>query len=242
MIIGNGPSGIDIAKDILHVAKEVHLASRETTKLEILEGLFQHSPIDHAKEDGKIVFQDGSSIYADAIIHCSGYKYHFPFLRMNGIVNVEDNCVAPLYQHVFPPALAPWLSFIGVPYRTITFLLSELQSRWVAKILSGKILLPSEEEMTSSVHEYYHRIEAAGWPKRHTHRLQLEKFDYENWLAGELGLTPLEKWRQNMYFTSLSLLMTLGDNWRDAWDVEKWMKGEAGGEEESDKINCTSEC
>jgi len=45
-----------------------------------------------------------------------------------------------------------------------------------------------------------------------------------------------------MYFTSLSLLMTLGDNWRDAWNVEKWMKGEAGGEEESDKINCTSEC
>ncbi|XP_010053918.1 flavin-containing monooxygenase FMO GS-OX5 isoform X1 [Eucalyptus grandis] len=242
VIIGNGPSGIDIAKDILHVAKEVHLASRETTKLEILEGLFQHSPIDHAKEDGKIVFQDGSSIYADAIIHCSGYKYLFPFLRMNGIVNVEDNCVAPLYQHVFPPALAPWLSFIGVPYRAIAFLLSELQSRWVAKILSGKILLPSEEEMMSSVHEYYQRIEAAGWPKRHTHRLQLEKFDYENWLVGELGLPPLEKWRQNMYFTSLSLLMTLGENWRDTWDVEKWMKGEAGGEEEPDKINCTLEC
>ncbi|KAF8020448.1 hypothetical protein BT93_G0996 [Corymbia citriodora subsp. variegata] len=241
VIIGNGPSGIDIAKDVLHAAKEVHLASRETTTFKIHGRLFQHSPIDHAEEDGKIVFQDGSSIYADAIIHCSGYKYHFPFLKTNEIVNVDDNCVAPLYQHVFPPALAPWLSFIAIPYRTITFLLSELQSRWVAKILSGKIQLPSKEDMTSSVQEYYQRIEAVGWPKRHTHRLQLEKFDYENWLVGKLGLPPLEKWRQNMYFTSFDLLTTFDENGRDTWDVEKWMKGEGGGGG-SDNINYTLEC
>ncbi|XP_030535513.2 flavin-containing monooxygenase FMO GS-OX-like 3 [Rhodamnia argentea] len=248
VIIGNGPSAVDIAKDILHVAKEVHLASRETTKFKIHDGLYQHSPIDYAEDNGKIVFRDGSSMRADAIIHCSGYKYHFPFLKTNGIVNVDDNRVEPLYKQVFPPALAPWLSFIAIPYRTIAILLSELQSRWVAKILSGKILLPSKEEMTSSVQEYYQRIEAVGWPRRHTHRLQLEKFDYENWLAGELGLPPLERWRQNMYFTSLNLLMMFGANLRDTWDVEKWMQGEGGEEEEEeeeeeeDNINCSLEC
>jgi len=35
--------------------------------------------IDHAQEDGTVVFQDGSSIKADVIMHCTGYsdlQYH----------------------------------------------------------------------------------------------------------------------------------------------------------------------
>lgn len=35
-----------------------------------------------------------------------------------------------------------------------------------------------------------------------------------------------------MYFASLNLLMMFGENWRDTWDVEKWLKGEVEGEEE----------
>ena len=47
----------------------------------------------------------------------SSYKYHFPFLNTNGIVTVDDNRVGPLYQHIFPPVLAPWLSFVGLPWK-----------------------------------------------------------------------------------------------------------------------------
>lgn len=55
------------------------------------------------------------------------YKYHFPFLRTNGIVNVDDNCVGPLYKHVFPPYLAPWLSFVGLPYRVMLLFIMNLK-------------------------------------------------------------------------------------------------------------------
>jgi hypothetical protein len=35
--------------------------------------------IDHAQEDGCVVFQDGSSIKADVIMHCTGYvNLHYP--------------------------------------------------------------------------------------------------------------------------------------------------------------------
>lgn len=34
---------------------------------------------------------------------------------------VDDNCVGPLYKHVFPPALAPWLSFIGLPWKVYLY-------------------------------------------------------------------------------------------------------------------------
>ena len=43
------------------------------------------------------------------------YKLHVPFLRTNGIVSVQAKRIGPLYKHVFPPQLAPRLSFVGIP-------------------------------------------------------------------------------------------------------------------------------
>lgn len=144
IVIGNQSSGADISKDIATMAKEVHIAAKfdtyekrsschsnihihppvtkENNKNYILmyDPLIRFPPwytsqIDCAHEDGSVVFQDGEVVYADAIVHCTGYKYRFPFLETNGYVTIEDNRVGPLYKHVFPPALAPPLSFISLP-------------------------------------------------------------------------------------------------------------------------------
>ncbi|KAF8020011.1 hypothetical protein BT93_G0642 [Corymbia citriodora subsp. variegata] len=184
-----------------------------------------------AKENGKLVFQDESSMYADVIIHCTGYRYHYPFLKMEGLVCVDNNRVGPLYEHVFPPSLAPWLSFIGIPYPTFPAQLSELQSKWVAKVLSGELVLPSEEEMMSSVQEHYQRIEELGWPKHCTHKLEIGKFEYENWLADRLGLPSLEQWREKLALIGLEMLKSSDGNWKDTWDVDKWMQEEGFGKQ-----------
>lgn len=47
----------------------------------------------------------------------------------------------------------------------------ELESRWVARALSGRAELPGEEAMAATVEEDYRRMDAAGKPKRHTHAL-----------------------------------------------------------------------
>ncbi|GLT39560.1 hypothetical protein SLA2020_137440 [Shorea laevis] len=95
VLIGNGPSARDILKEISPVAREVHQAIRGLDsglkKLENLDNAWQHPMIKCAYEDGKVVFQDGSAGSADVIVHCTGYRYHFPFLRTNGIVTVDDN-------------------------------------------------------------------------------------------------------------------------------------------------------
>lgn len=54
-------------------------------------------------------------------------------------------------------------------------LMVELQSRWVAKVLSGKVMLPSEEQMMESVQQEYKEMEEMGLPKHHSHRIQPEK-------------------------------------------------------------------
>lgn len=55
----------------------------------------------------------GLALFLYSTFHCflSGTGTIFLSLRPNGIVNVDDNRVGPLYNHVFPPEMAPCLSF-----------------------------------------------------------------------------------------------------------------------------------
>ncbi|GKD05913.1 flavin monooxygenase-like, FAD/NAD(P)-binding domain protein [Tanacetum coccineum] len=118
VVIGNGPSALDISREIATVSKEVHLSSRSSNvKISGLDGhdnMWQHSKINRVFEDGTIVFQDNQSIKADAILHCTGYKFHFPFLRTNGMLQSklvslvlskktllpsEDEMLANISQH-----------------------------------------------------------------------------------------------------------------------------------------------
>ncbi|KAG5538625.1 hypothetical protein RHGRI_019252 [Rhododendron griersonianum] len=125
----------------------------------------------HVYKDGTIEFEDGSRVYADVIVHCTGYKYSFPFLRTNGVVSIDDNCVGPLYKHVFPPQLSPRLSFVGVAYFVGIIEALKLQSKWIARVLSGKAILPSEKEMLVDVEEHYRDMADRGVPKHHTHKV-----------------------------------------------------------------------
>ncbi|WKA02180.1 hypothetical protein VitviT2T_020398 [Vitis vinifera] len=179
--------------------------------------------IEFVYEDGKAVFQDGSSVHADTIFYCTEYKYHFPFIETNGIVTIDDdNRVGPLYKHVFPPHLAPWLSFIGMPKQDTPFLTTELQSKWLAHVLSGKVLLPTEEEMMSDVENYYHHMEETGVPKSFTHVLPPNEIEYRNWLLAQVEMPPLKEWRGRMYRECVKFANAKPDGYRDQWDDDYW--------------------
>ncbi|KAL1199053.1 Flavin-containing monooxygenase FMO GS-OX5 [Cardamine amara subsp. amara] len=223
VVIGNFASGSDISRDITRVAKEVHIASRSNPsetyeKLPGSNNLWLHSMIESAHEDGSIVFKNGKVVQADTIVHCTGYKYHFPFLNTNGYLTVEDNCVGPLYKHVFLPALAPGLSFIGLPWMTLQFFMFELQSKWVAAVLSGQVSLPSEEKMMEDVTAFYAKRDANGIPKRYTHKLGGSQVEYLNWIAEQIDAPLLEQWRAEEVEGGYRRLATQSDTFRDKWD------------------------
>ena len=52
------------------------------------------------------------------------------------------------------------------------FIVIELQAKWVARVLSGKVLLPTEEEMMESVKDIYRVMEENALPKRYTHSIR----------------------------------------------------------------------
>ncbi|XWS49769.1 hypothetical protein CRYUN_Cryun12cG0031200 [Craigia yunnanensis] len=227
ILIGCSASAVDISRDIAAIAKEVHVASRSVadetyTKQLGYNNLWLHSMIDSAREDGTVVFRNGKVVLADVIMHCTGYKYHFPFLDTNGIVTVDDNRVGPLYKHIFPPALAPCLSFIGVPWIVSTFPLFEFQSKWIAGVLSARITLPSQKEMMEDIKAFYSTLEASGIPKRYTHCLGESKFEYYDWLASQCGCQGIEKWRKQMIDATVENIISLRpDTYRDEWEDQQ---------------------
>ncbi|KAL4351419.1 hypothetical protein GQ457_06G032830 [Hibiscus cannabinus] len=228
VLIGDGPSATDILREIAPIAKQVHQAVRgpnsQLKRLEKHDNAWQHSMIESAHKDGKVVFQDGSIVDADVIIHCTGYKYHFPFLKSNGIVTVDDNRVGPLYKHVFPPSLAPWLSFVGLNYKAVPAVVIELQAKWIAEVISAKLELPKQEAMAYSVEEFYREMEKEGWPKHHTHNLLYNEFEYIGWLAAQLDIRHPNWWENVTYQSVVKMRSHYGDRFRDAWNIDKWMQ------------------
>ncbi|MED6109251.1 hypothetical protein PIB30_031690 [Stylosanthes scabra] len=226
VIIGFGASAFDISRDIAKVAKEVHLASRSpeimVMKVPNHDNIWQHKMVKYVTEESLVAFEEGSSIHADVILYCTGFKYHFPFLETNGIVTIEDNRVGPLYKHVFPPSLAPTLSFIGLTEKDLIFQMTDLQCKWVARVISGKVKLPSEKEMMASVEEYYQQMEKNGYPKHTTHHLHFKESEYCNWLASEVGLPPVEDWKERMYVESLKSIFSMKDDYKDQWEDAYW--------------------
>ncbi|XP_043806123.1 flavin-containing monooxygenase FMO GS-OX-like 8 isoform X2 [Manihot esculenta] len=223
VVVGNSLSGQDISMELVQVAKEVHLSAKS---LEITPGLSKvisnrenlhlRSQIEFLEEDGRVVFADGSQIIADTILYCTGYTYTFPFLDTKGIVSVEDGRVGPLYEHTFPPSLAPSLSFIGIPRKIIGFPFFESQAKWIAQLLSGKRRLPSWDEMILAIKEFYQSRDASATPKHNTH--DIADFEYCDRYADHVGFPHLEEWRKQLCISALVNADANLETYRDSWD------------------------
>ncbi|KAH0762746.1 hypothetical protein KY290_018819 [Solanum tuberosum] len=229
VVVGNSLSGQDIGMELVDVAKEIHLSAKS---LDVSEGLSKviskhqnlhlHPQIDSLHEDGRVLFVDGTSIVADTIIYCTGYSYSFPFLDTKGMVVVDDDRVGPLYEHTFPPSLAPSLSFVGIPRKLIGFPFFESQAKWIAQLLSGKRTLPSWDEMMQSIKEFYRSREVDGIPKHNTH--DLANFEYCDKYADYIGFPHLEEWRKELCISVLRNADINLDTYRDSYDDSEMLQ------------------
>ncbi|PIA39492.1 hypothetical protein AQUCO_02600146v1 [Aquilegia coerulea] len=223
VVVGNSLSGTDISMELVDVAKEIHLSAKS---LEISEGLSKvisknrslhlHPQIESLYEDGRVQFVDGSWVIADSIIYCTGYTYSFPFLDTKGIVVVDDDRVGPLYEHTFPPSLAPSLSFVGIPRKLIGFPFFESQAKWIAQLLSGKRTLPSWDDMMKSIKEFYNSRDEAGIPKHNTH--DIASFEYCDKYGEHCGFPHLEDWRKELCVSALINADKDLEAYRDSYD------------------------
>ncbi len=153
----------------------------------IQRGTIQVKPRIVQLKGHEVRFADGSVIEADALVCCTGYTLRFPFLPED-LVEVKQNRV-DLYKHVFHPDL-PTLAFVGLCTVAGSHLpVAEMQGRWVARVLAGRMPLPSQEEMHAAIERYRtHPSSQSPVP------MQVQLLEYVEDLAAMLGVRP-HLWR-----------------------------------------------
>ena len=156
-----------------------------------------------ASVSGKVVtFEKGSEdpVEVDTILWCTGYHYAVPFLKGSGAVQTERGRIEPLYEHLFHPKFGPKLSFVGLGFRILPFPFFEIQTRWVARCLSGRCSLPTEQEMAAEAEAFYGGIEGEGARVDMTHCMDGVQWDYLDRVARNSGGAPkLEDWKIGLY-------------------------------------------
>ncbi|HEX2087795.1 MAG TPA: NAD(P)-binding domain-containing protein [Solirubrobacteraceae bacterium] len=104
--------------------------------------------IERLLEDG-VRFRDGTEERVDVVVYATGYRMSFPFLP-DEIGRAEESRF-PLYRRIVSPRAAS-LHFVGIlePGPRLP-LVMELQSRWLAEHLAGRIPLPPPAEMARAI-------------------------------------------------------------------------------------------
>ena len=108
---------------------------------------WQEVPLLQRVENRTAYFKDGSSKDVDAIILCTGYLHHFPFLP-DDLRLKTANRMWPLSLYkgvVWEPN--PRLFYIGMQDQFYTFNMFDAQAWYARDVILGRIALPSRAEM-----------------------------------------------------------------------------------------------
>jgi cation diffusion facilitator CzcD-associated flavoprotein CzcO len=153
IVIGGGASGLDIGNQISVVCKKPLLNSiRSEEPLKLGQEVKEEVPpiAEYLVQDRSVRFEDGRiEKDIDAIVYCTGYLYAYPFLSsLDPPVVTTGRRVRGLYRQILH-ILYPTLAFTAVSQKVIPFPLSEAQGAVIAKVWSGKLVLPEKEVMNA---------------------------------------------------------------------------------------------
>lgn len=107
-------------------------------------------------------FADGSSKEFDAIIMCTGYLFHFPFLP-DALRLQTHNCLYPdnLYKGIFFQN-NPGMIYLGMQDQYFTFNMFDAQAWYARDVIMGRIALPEADERRNDMQHWLARHEQLG--------------------------------------------------------------------------------
>ena len=109
-------------------------------------------------------FADGSSRHVDAIVMCTGYRHHFPFLSESLRLKTANTLYPPnLYKGVF------WLDnpkmmYLGMQDQYYTFTFFDAQAFTARDFVLGRSTLPPREEMAADIDSWLARMATLDGP------------------------------------------------------------------------------
>lgn len=158
LVMGSSYSSEDISLQCLKYGAQHVTITYRTAPMGFKwpEGIEEVPQLSHV--DGRTAhFSDGSSRDVDAIILCTGYLHHFPFME-DRLRLVTSNVLYPskLYKGVFWED-NPNVMYLGMQDQYYTFTHFDVEA-WVARdYVLGRLSLPSKKEMQADIQHWMDR-------------------------------------------------------------------------------------
>jgi trimethylamine monooxygenase len=152
LIVGGSYSAEDIAIQChKYGAKSVTISYRTKPMGFKWPQTFREVPLLQKVEGKTAHFKDGSTQEIDAIVHCTGYLHHFPFLDDNLRLRTRNRLYPPnLYKGVFWLD-NPKLVYIGMQDQYYTFNMFDAQAWYARDVILGRISLPGRAAMEADI-------------------------------------------------------------------------------------------
>jgi trimethylamine monooxygenase len=152
LIIGTSYSAEDIGSQCWkYGCKSVTVSHRTAPMGYKWPDNWQEVPLLQKVEKNTATFKDGSTAEVDAIILCTGYLHHFPFMAEN-LKLKTNNRLYPvnLYNGVVWEH-NPKLMYLGMQDQWYTFNMFDAQAWYARDVIMGRIDLPSQAEMHADI-------------------------------------------------------------------------------------------
>ena len=155
LVIGSSYSAEDIASQLWkYGARSVICSSRSGPMgFDWPAGITERPILTHV--DGRTVhFADGTTVDVDAIVSCTGYIHHFPFIDDElRLVTANRLATSMLYRGVvFQPENR--MLYLGMQDQWYTFNMFDAQAWYARDVILGRIALPGADEQARWIEDY----------------------------------------------------------------------------------------
>ncbi len=152
LIVGSSYSAEDIGSQCWkYGAKSITTSYRTAPMGYKWPDNWEEKPLLTEVNNNTVTFGDGSQKNIDAIILCTGYLHHFPFMEEKLRLKTENRLApADLYKTVVWQH-NPKLLYLGMQDQWYTFNMFDAQAWYARDIIMGRIELPSQAEMQKDI-------------------------------------------------------------------------------------------
>ena len=104
------------------------------------------------KVDGNTAFfKDGTTKDVDAILLCTGYKHHFPFMPKELRLECPNVLATPMLYKGVAFIDNPKIFYLGMQDQWYTFNMFDAQAWWARDVMMGRIGIPGHAEMQADI-------------------------------------------------------------------------------------------
>ena len=155
LVIGSSYSAEDIASQLWKYGTRSVICSSRSGPMgfDWPEGITERPILTHV-EGRTVHFADGSTTDVDAIISCTGYLHHFPFIDDDlRLVTANRLATSMLYRGVvFQPENR--IMYLGMQDQWYTFNMFDAQAWYARDVILGRITLPGADEQARWIEDY----------------------------------------------------------------------------------------